>query len=165
MSFGDESATDLETARGRDWPSVRQFNVFIANRIGGMMRVIRPFESTDVRILSLTVVDSSDCAIIRLVPSEPERAVEILRRAKLPFTESDLLVIKMPEIDQPLVQILKALISSEVSLHYAYPLLVGIGYQGHNALAIHVDNLEVAAHSLQEKGFTLYTESDLNEGS
>ena len=37
MSFGDEEAgTGYATARGRDWPSVRQFNVFVENRLGGL---------------------------------------------------------------------------------------------------------------------------------
>ena len=65
------------TARGRDWPSVRQFNVFVPNRLGGLLDVVRRFESSDNRIVSLTVVDTSDCAIIRLVVSHPERATEV----------------------------------------------------------------------------------------
>src|SRR5476649_1215768 len=90
MSFGDEAGTGFATARGRDWPSVRQFNVFLANRLGAMLDVVRRFESTDVRIVSLTVVESADCAIIRMVLSDPERALEIFNEAKLPITESDL---------------------------------------------------------------------------
>src|SRR6478735_4716872 len=103
MSFGgDEGANvDYATARGRDWPSVRQFNVFVANRLGGLADVVRRFETTDIRIVSLTVVDSADCAIIRLVLSDPERALEIFEQARLPVTESDLLVVKLPEGPQP----------------------------------------------------------------
>src|SRR5580693_414888 len=126
MSFGGEgSGTEFDIARGREWPSVRQFNVFLENRLGALMDVVRHFETTDIRIVSLTVVDSADCAIIRLVLSNPERALEIFERAKLPVTESDLLVVKLPEGVQPLLQICKALLSAEISIHYAYPLLVG----------------------------------------
>ena len=73
------AATDVQTMRGRDWPSVRQFNVFVANRLGGLADVVRHFETTDVRIVSITVVDSADCAIIRLVLSDPERRERDLR--------------------------------------------------------------------------------------
>src|SRR6201997_1507945 len=120
------------TARGRDWPSVRQFNVFVETRVGNLLSVVRHFETTDIRIVSLTVVDSADCAIIRMVLSDPERALEIFERAKLPITESDLLVVQLPEGDHPLLQICKALLAAEISIHYAYPLLVGP--QGHPAL-------------------------------
>src|ERR671922_1854054 len=87
----------FSTARGRDWPSVRQFNVFVENRLGGLMNVVRRFETSDNRIVSLTVVDSADCAIIRIVLSDPERALEVFEQAGLPVTESDLLVVQLPE--------------------------------------------------------------------
>lgn len=162
MSIGSGAETDFATARGRDWPSVRQFNVFLANRIGAMMDVVRRFESTDIQIVSLTVVDSADCAIIRLVLSDPERALEIFEQAKLPFTESDLLVVKLPTGGQPLAKICKALLSAEINIHYAYPLLIGVGPEGSTALALHVDDHETAVSVLQSKGFTIFTEGDLN---
>lgn len=152
------SSTGLATARGRDWPSVRQFNVFVANRLGGLLDVVRRFESTDIRIVSITVVDSADCAIIRLVLSDPERALEIFAQGKLPVTESDLLVVELPEGDQPLLQICKALLAAEISIHYAYPLLVGP--HGSAALALHVEDLEAAVTTLSRHGFVLFTEKD-----
>src|SRR6516162_9475856 len=105
MSTGEGSANDLATARGRDWPSVRQFNVFLANRVGAMVNVLRCFENTDVHIVSMTIIDTADCAIIRMVLSDPERAVEIFERAGLMYTESDLLVVQLPQGKQPLLQI------------------------------------------------------------
>ena len=162
MGEDEGSGVGFTTARGRDWPSVRQFNVFVANRLGGLANVVRRFETTDIRIVSLTVVDSADCAIIRLVLSEPERAREIFEQAHLPFTESDLLVVQLPEGTQPLLQICKALLSAELSIHYAYPLLVGP--KGSAALAIYVENHETAAQHLSNLGFVLLTEKDLDDG-
>lgn len=160
MSYGGGSSLGFSTARGRDWPSVRQFNVFLENRMGALLQVVRRFETTDIRIVSLTVVDSADCAIIRIVLSDPERALEIFRQAKVPITESDLLVVQLPNGDQPLLQICKALLSAEVNIDYAYPILVGP--HGHAALAMHVDNYEVAVQTLDAKNMTIFTENDFN---
>jgi hypothetical protein len=151
----------FSTARGRDWPSVRQFNIFVENRVGGLLNVVRRFETTDIHIVSLTVVDSADCAIIRLVLSDPERAYEIIQQAKLAFTESDLLVVELPDVPKPLLQICKALLSAEVNIHYAYPLLVGPG--GRAAVAIRVEDIEAGTRTLTGAGFTLLTEADLTE--
>ena len=158
---GEDSGSvgSYATARGRDWPSVRQFNVFVENRVGNLLSVVRHFETTDISIVSLTVNDSADCAIIRLVLSDPERALEIFQRAKLPVTESDLLVVQLPESGQPLIDICKALLAAEISIHYAYPLL--IGPRGHAAVALHVEDHETAAATLSRLGFTLFTENDL----
>jgi hypothetical protein len=150
----------FSTARGRDWPSVRQFNVFVENRVGILLAVVRHFETTDIRIVSLTVHDSADCAIIRMVLSNPERAAEIFARARLPYTESDLLVVQLPDSNQPLLDICKALLGAEISIHYAYPLLVGP--QGAAALALHVEDHETAAGTLTRMGFVLFTENDLH---
>lgn len=164
MSFGGDegAAIDFATARGRDWPSVRQFNVFLANRLGALMTVVRRFETSDNHIIALSVVDSTDCAIVRILLSDPERAYETFEQANLPFTESDLLVVTLPEGAQPLLQICKALLGCEISIHYAYPLMAV--HAGRGALAIHVEDIDTAAQHLQQRGFTLLSEKDLNEG-
>ncbi len=166
MSFGeaDDGGAVLDdlTARGRDGPSVRQYNVFLANRMGALLDLVRRFELTDVKIVALTIVETADCAIIRLVPSSSERAYEILTAAKFPFTESDLLVVKLPDNDQPLLTICKAMLGAEINIHYAYPLMVGVGPMGNTALAMHVEDHEAAMSTLSNQGFTIYTENDLD---
>jgi hypothetical protein len=52
---------------------------------------------------------------------------------------------------------------AEIDINYAYPLLIGVGPGGITALAIHVDDFEGAAGTLQAQGFTLYTETDLHD--
>ena len=166
MTFEEDGGGEgvgFATARARDWPSVRQFNVFLANRMGAMLELVRKFETSDVRVVSLTVIETADCAIIRVVPSDYERGYELLKQARLPFTESDLLVVKLPDNDQPLLTITKALLGAEIDLHYCYPLLTGVGPLGNTALAVHVDDIENAAHALQAQGFTVFTENDLKE--
>lgn len=87
--------------------------------------------------------------------SNPERATEIFAQANLPFTESDLLIVKLPTDPQPLLLICKALLEAEVNIHYAYPLL--IGPSGNSALALYVEDHETATSTLEKKGlfFTL----------
>ena len=43
MSFGgdEEAGVGYSTARGRDWPSVRQFNVFLENRLGALLELVQ----------------------------------------------------------------------------------------------------------------------------
>src|SRR5208337_4598267 len=116
MSAGEGTGVEYGTFRGRDWPSVRQFNVFLENRVGALLSVVRRFEATDIRIVSLTVNDMSDCAIIRMVLSDPERALEVFRQANLRVTESDLLVVQLPEGDHPLPRVCKALLAAEINI-------------------------------------------------
>jgi hypothetical protein len=67
--------------------------------------------------------------------------------------------VKLPQPPNPLLKICKALLAAEISIHYAYPLLVGP--QGSAALALHVEDLEAAVTTLSRLGLILYTEKDL----
>lgn len=158
MSSASKSGIDVSTSRGRDWPSIRQFNVFLENRVGELLTLVRRFETTDVRIVSISVIDTADCAIVRLVLNDPERAYEILKQANAMFTESDLLVVKLPESHQPLLKICKTLLAAEIDIDYAYPLLAGP--HGEPSLALHVADHETAVQMLNSKGFTVFTEQD-----
>lgn len=161
LSGGEGSGEELDTLNGRDYPSIRQFSIFSPNRVGQLANLVARIERARLRICALAVVESSECAIIRLVVSEPERAYEILQQAGLNFVEVDLMVVELPDTSQPVVEICSALLQAELNIHYCFPLLTRP--HGAPALGIYVDNLETAAKLLQDLGFTLLNEADLEE--
>src|SRR4029078_9303563 len=113
MSIGEGTGTDYATMRGRNYPSIRQFTVFLENRVGQLLEVIRRFEGSQVRIAALSISDSGECAVMRLVLSHPEQGREILERAGLAVMETDLVGVELPRGEnpghQPLVQVCTAL--------------------------------------------------------
>ena len=159
MSIGEGASTAYRTDRGRDWPSIRQFSVFLENRVGQLLDVVRKFEKTKVRIVALSIIDSADCAIVRLVLSHPEQGREILERAGLAIAESDLVVVELPQTQSPLVEICTALLQAEINIHYAYPMM--IHPHGRAAIALHVDNHEGAVETLKRINYQVLTEADL----
>lgn len=161
MSIGEGSGTDFATMRGRNYPTIRQFTVFMENRVGQLLEVVRRFEGSKVRIVSLSIVDSTECAFARFLLSHPEQGREILERAGLPLIESDLIGIELPNLPQPLLRICTALLQAEVNIAQVYPLLVRPN--GRPAVALMVDNLDMAMDTLTSKGFTMITEADLQD--
>jgi len=161
MGFEQGGETDLSTIRGRDYPAIRQFTVFLENRVGQLLEVVRRFEGSNVRIVALSISDSSECAFVRFLLSDPEEGREILERAGLAIIESDLLGVEIPDDSQPLLQICTALLQAEVNIVQAYPLLVRP--HGRAAVAIMVDNIDLARETLARKGCTMITENDLQD--
>jgi hypothetical protein len=161
MSSGERSGTDYSTMRGRDYPSIRQFTVFLENRVGQLLEVVRRFEGSNVRIMALTISDSTECAIVRFILSDPEQGREVLERAGLAIVESDLIGVELPDSPQPLLQVCMALLQAEVNITQVYPLLV----RPHSrpAVALMVDNMEIALDTFSAKGFTPINEDDLRE--
>ncbi len=163
MSSGEGSVTDFQTARGRDYPTIRQFTVFLENRVGQLLDVVRRFEGTGIRIVALSINDSAECAFVRFLVSHPERGREILERAGLAIIESDLIGLELPEVSQPLLQICAALLQAEINIIQAYPLIMPP--RGVPAVAIMVDNTDVALEMLAQKGFKMINEADLMDSA
>jgi hypothetical protein len=147
--------------RGRNYPSIRQFTVFLENRVGQLLEVIRRFEGSRVRIVALSIVDSAECAFVRFLLSHPEQGREILERAGLALIESDLIGVELPDGPQPLLRICTALLQAEVNIVQTYPLLVRP--RGRPVVALMVDNIEMGLETLSSKGFHMISEADLDE--
>ena len=163
MSLGEDSGSvvDYETMRGRDYPSIQQFTVFLENRVGQLLSILRKFQDSDVRIVALHIQDSFECCIVRIVVSHPERGREILERAGLALIESDLIAIELPDNGQPLVGVCAALLQAEVNLVQSYPLMVSASDK--TIVAVMVDNIDMGQRTLADRGFRLVTENELRD--
>ena len=64
---------------------------------GNCWKSIRRFEGSKVRIVALSIADSSECAFVRFLLSHPEQGREILERAGLALIESDLIGVELPD--------------------------------------------------------------------
>ena len=86
---GEGATVGFATARGRNWPTLRQFTVFLENRVGQLAELVRRFAGTRIRIVALSISDAGECAFVRFLLSHPEQGREILERAGLAIIESD----------------------------------------------------------------------------
>ncbi|MEM9658931.1 MAG: acetolactate synthase [Planctomycetota bacterium] len=109
----------------------------------------------------MTISDSTECALVRFLLSDPDAGREVLERAGLAIVESDLIGVELPESAQPLLQVCTALLQAEVNITQVYPLLARP--RGRPAVALMVDNIEIALETLASKGFTSINEDDLKD--
>lgn len=161
MSFGAGLDTQFETMQGREFPALRQFTIFLENRVGQLLEVVRRFENTGIRIVALSINDAAECAFVRFLVSNADRGREILERSGLPIIESELIGVELPKGPQPLLRVCTALLQAELNIVQAYPLIVRP--HGKAAVAIMVDGIDLAMKTLSEKGFRILTEADLED--
>lgn len=162
MSVGEGIVGNPMTMRGRDYPSIRQFTVFLENKVGQLLDLVRRFEGGKVRIVAISIHDSTECAFVRFLLSHPEQGREILERAGLAMIETDLIAVELPESSQPLLNVCTALLQAEVNIVQAYPLL--LRPNDRPVVALMVDNIDTAMDTLHLKGFHILTEGDLLDG-
>lgn len=147
------------TAKGYMPPAVRQFSVFLDNRVGRLYDLLEVFaDHPEVQICALTVVDSADYAVIRLIPNNSSIARALLRNRGLSFGETDLLIVEL-EPRHTLTSMCLYLLGAELNIRFAYPLM--LRRDGKPAIALAVDDYTLAGQILRSKDFRLLCEGDL----
>jgi hypothetical protein len=146
---------------GFELTRIRQFTIFLENRVGRLQTLVRALEEAD-RVVALAIEESADSALVRMILSDADVGRQMLKDSGFSFSESELLAVELPRRSKtPLIAICSALLAAELNIRYAYPLL--LRPRG-PALALYVDDPTLAAQLLIKKGFTLIGESDLRTG-
>lgn len=161
FDYGDQIPVGPSTMRGKDWPCLRQFCIFLENKVGLLNDILKHLERHDLKIMALSNSDMVDCAIARIVMSEYDRSRELLELSNFTYFETDIIGVELPDEDQPMVSICSALLRAEVNINYTYPLLYR--RSGRSAIAIYTDEIDEGIAALREAGMKLVTENDLLE--
>ncbi len=159
--YGDDTPLRPITSRGCDWPCLRQFGLFMENTVGALQNVLRRVERSDLRIIGLSIVDSADCSIARLITNNYERSRELLEFAGVTKFETDVIGVLLPDTEQPHTSICSSLMSAELNVQYVYPLMYR--RNGRGSIAVYVDNIDEALRVLKEQHYDFVTEDDLLE--
>lgn len=145
-------------------PSNTQFNVFLDNRVGRLLHLVEVFKDQALTLAGFSVLESTGHAVVRIVTSHAELARRLLERNDYPFSEQSILCIEVDEdTAHGLSDICQTLVTTEVSVSYAYPLLVRP--RGRAVVALHCDDCEFASMVLRNKLFTVLGENDLGDNA
>ncbi len=150
----------LRTAEKNDSPNVKQFSVFLPNKVGALSDVVKGLYENSVHVLALNVQDSADSAIVRIVVSDPEQVQEVFILRDIPFSMCEIVVVELRGGANELPKLLAALLMAEVNIHGIYGLLSRP--RGNTALAIHVEDNDCATAVLRSHGFRLLTQGDIS---
>jgi hypothetical protein len=152
------SSVPVETTHGFAPPTVTQFSVFLTNKVGKLLDLVEAFDGSPASICAVSVHEASDHAVVRLITNNAGIARGILRDEKLAFAEHDLLVVELTR-GHTLTSLCLALLGVELSIHFAYPLM--IKPHGRPTIALAVDDPTLAGQILRRMEFRLFGECDL----
>ena len=141
-------------------PEVRQFSVFLPNKVGALLDIVKLLQENHIVTLGLTVVDSSESAIGRIIVSDPDLASGLFRSQAIPHSECRVLLVELPGSASDLPRVLAALLMAEVNIFFSYPMLTRP--RSRSVLVLHVDDSDCASSVLNGEGFLLLTQADLS---
>ncbi len=132
---------------------VEQISVFLENKAGRLAEVTRILSEAEVNIRALSLADTSDFGILRLIVDDNNKAKEALKQNGFTVGKTDVVAVEVEDRPGGLHKILNSLFSANVNVEYMYAF---VQQSGSNAVIIfRFDNLDEAVRVLQANGVTV----------
>ncbi|MDO8545661.1 MAG: acetolactate synthase [Opitutaceae bacterium] len=138
---------------------VKQFSVFAENRLGRLYDLTTLLKDNNVHVMAITVLDTTDSAIVRFVVDDPDKARELMINNDFPYVECVVLAVEITDESQ-MNGVLAALFEAEINIHYIYSFIKRP--EGRCALAINAEDDDFAAQSLTKRGFRVLSQRDIS---
>ena len=139
---------------------VKQFSVLLPNRAGALASLVKLLRGAAIEVVGISVQDSRDATIARLVVTDPDTTEQIFVEKGIPHTTCDMLVISLRESGPELLPVLDTLMVAETNIDFAYAMMPSP--QGHSLLALHVEDYDFAVTVLNSAGFKLIYQEELS---
>ena len=133
--------------------------MFAENRVGRLFDLATLLKKSNVHVMAITVFDTTDSSIIRLIVDDPDRARKLMAANEFPYSECSILAVEISE-ESELSPVLAALFEAEINIHYVYSFIKRPGER--SALAINTEDLDIAAQALANRGFKVLQQSDIS---
>jgi hypothetical protein len=136
---------------------IHQLSVFLENKSGRLTEVLEVLGEENIRITALSVADTAEFGILRLIVSDPEKAREILKSHSFTVNLTDVISVIAPNEAKHYARVLKILSDQDISVEYTYAFSVG----DKSIIILRCGNTEEAIKALKSHEMELLRASDL----
>jgi hypothetical protein len=142
---------------------IRQISIFMPNRPGQLSQICRTLSQSDVNIATLSLADTSDFGIVRLIVDDHEKAKEVLSKNGHAVTVSQVVAVCVPDRPGGMAGVLQCLDNADIDIKYSYAFAF---HKGEKAVLVFKfgDNL-AAERALAAEGYVTLTEDQIGENA
>ncbi|MDR1666207.1 MAG: ACT domain-containing protein [Bacteroidales bacterium] len=137
--------------------TVKQLSVFLENRSGRLTDVLETLGAENINITSLTVADTSEYGILRLIVSDAEKALQLLKSNGFSAGLTEVIALSIPHQVGSLAKILKTLSDNQLSIEYIYAFCLG----DKAIVVLRTDHRAKAFEIITNNHFTPVSENDI----
>ncbi len=137
---------------------LNQLSVFIENKKGRLEQVLDILKEKNINIISLSLADSSDYGVLRMIVSDSEKGKDALKENGFLATLTPVLVVKMSHQVGQLQELLSEICKAGINIEYTYALATG---KDDASIVIKTADLEKAVEVLQQTGVEFITSKDV----
>ena len=137
---------------------ITQLSVFLENSTGRLQSALQVLKDNNINIVSLSLADTSDYGMLRMIVSDAGKAKDALKSAGLSAHLTDVLAIKLPHTVGSLQSVLSKISDAGINIEYMYALST----KDENAcIVIKPENKEICAKELENSGFDFVTNEEV----
>jgi len=129
-----------------------QISVFMENKNGRLAEITRLLADNGISLKAVTIADTADFGILRLIVKDPDRTRDVLLDAGFTARETDVLAVALEDTPGALADVMKLFEENQVNIEYLYSILAGNG--GKADIVFKVEDLEKGQAILKENGYT-----------
>ncbi|KGO33020.1 MAG: ACT domain-containing protein [Desulfoprunum sp.] len=134
---------------------VEQIAVFLENKSGRLAEITAVLADNNINIRALSVADTADFGILRLIVDKVELAKKVLKENGFTVGKTNVLAVEVPDRTGGLATVLKSIEKAGLNVEYMYAF---VNKTGENAVLIfRFEDMDKAISSLQAAGFTMLT--------
>ncbi len=138
---------------------VEQIAVFMENKSGKLAEITSILAENNINIRALSVADTADFGILRLIVDDVEAAKNALNNEGFTVGKTNVIAVEVPDKSGGLASVLKVIETVGLNVEYMYAF---VNKSGENAVLIfRFENLDEAIDSLQKEGFTLLSSEEI----
>lgn len=138
---------------------IHQISVFVENRAGRLADITGVLAENNIDIRALSIADTTDFGILRLIVSQPEKAVEVLKAAGITVSKTEVIAVRLSDEPGALHKILSALRSEDIVVEYVYAFITRKDADA--CVILRVEDNARAAEALKCAGEMLLTGAEI----
>ena len=132
--------------------TIKQLSVFLENREGRLDEVLKTLGANDVNIVALSLADTSDYGMLRMIVSDPEKGKAVLKEAGITSMLTDVVALRVPHATGSLSKAMHALMVDGVNVEYMYAFANGADASA----VLKSDDPSKVVAILKENGFDVW---------
>ncbi len=138
---------------------MKQISVFVENKQGRLADITKILADNQIDIRALSIADTTDYGILRLIVNYPEKAIEILKDAGMTVSITNVLAVGIPDQPGGFANAISVLSDAGMGVEYAYAFITPADGQAY--VILRVDDNERASSILQAGGINLLSQETL----
>lgn len=137
---------------------VIQLSIHADNKVGRLNEIVSMFKSHDVHIIAISILDTTDSSLIRVIVDYPEEAQHILDSKQFSYVSTEMVAVELIS-EADISKVTLALVQAEINIHYIYPFV--IRPNNRSALAISLEDNDLASETLKRHQITVLGQNDI----